>query len=163
MELEPDDISRVIQWFHAVEDLNPAYLVPQDRALAQRLKEARAAETPQVVNPKAPGDLVVGDYVFGSRWSDCDPGDPWFVGHVAEIHLSPPEHAVPYPGYVVLAESPRRWPHAMRITPEQGARIVAEFPRMERELRDFSAIARVFGLSDDSHAKVGQALRPEPS
>lgn len=153
MELEPEDIQRVIQWFNAVDDLNPAYLEPEDNSLAQRLKEAYATETPQARNPKAPGDLKVGDYVFASRWGDCDPGDPWYVGHVAEIHLSPPGHAVPYPGYVVLAESPRRWPHAMRITPEQGARIVAELPSMEGQPRDFAAIARVFGLEPASVGK----------
>lgn len=148
MELEPEDIKRAIQWFHAVEDLNPAYLEPEDRALAERLKEAFAFETPQARNLKAPGDLSIGDYVFASRWSDCDPGDPWFVGHIAEIHLMAPEDAVPYPGYVVLSEAPqRRWPHAMRITQEQGARIVAELPGMEGQPRDFAAIARVFGLN----------------
>lgn len=145
MELEPEDIRRVIQWVNALEDLNAACLEPEDRLLAERLKAAYSAETPQVVNPKAPGDLKVGDYVFASRWGDCDPGDPWHVGHVAEIHLSAPEHAVPYPGYVVLAESPRRWPHAMRITQEQGARIVAELPGMENQPRDFAAVARLFG------------------
>lgn len=146
MELEPDDIQRLIQWFNAVEDLNHLYLEPEDRALSKRLKEALAKEKEHVVNSKVTGTLAVGDYVFASRWSDCDPGDPWFVGHIAEIHLASPEHAVPYPGYVVLAEAPnRRWPHAMRITPEQGARIIAEFPRMEHGPRDFSAIARVFG------------------
>jgi len=147
MELEPDDLQRVIQWAYTLEELNPAYLKPQDRILIERIRNAYAMETPQVVIPKVPGDLVVGDYVFASRWSDCNPGDPWCVGHVAEIHLSAPEQAVPYPGYVVLAEgSYRRWPHAMRITLEQGARIIAELPRMEKEPRDFGAVARVFGL-----------------
>jgi hypothetical protein len=148
MNLEGEDIKRAIQWFNAVEDLNPAYLTPEDRALAESLKQSHAAETPQVVNPKAPGDLKVGDYVFASRWSDCDPGDPWYVGHVAEIHLAEPGHAVPYPGYVVLRETARRWPHAMRITQEQGARIVKELPAMERQRPvNFAAVARVFGLA----------------
>ena len=103
-------------------------------------------KAPVVVNQKVPGDLAVGDYVFASRWSDCDPGDPWFVGHVAEIHLAAAEHAIPYPGYVVLAESLRRWPHAMRITPEQGKRICEAFPSMEHQPQDYEAIARVFGV-----------------
>lgn len=104
-------------------------------------------ETPIVVNPKAPGDLAVGDYVFASRWSDCDWCDPWYVGHIAEIHRFAPEYAVPYPGYVVLREAPhRRWPHAMRLTAEQGKKIIEQYPRLEREFRplDYKLVASIF-------------------
>lgn len=93
---------------------------------------------PIVVNIKAPSDLAIGDYVFASRWSDCDPGDPWHVGHVSEVG----------PGYVVVGEvSQRRWGNAMRITEEQGSRIAAEYPVMEdgRAL-PYKEIARVFGV-----------------
>jgi hypothetical protein len=93
-----------------------------------------------VKNPAAPGDLAVGDYVFASRWGDCDWCDPWFIGHVSEIDPA---------GYVRLAESPRRWPHAMRITQEQGHRIVAQYPGLERELAglDYNLIASIFGVT----------------
>jgi hypothetical protein len=113
------------------------------------MNQEQAEQTPIVTNPKLPGDLAPGDYVFASRWGDCDWGDPWYVGHVAEIHLSPPEHAVPYPGYVVLKESPRRWPHAMRITPEQGRRIIENYPALERESRplDYKLVAEIFGVT----------------
>lgn len=97
-------------------------------------------EAPLVVNQAAPGDLTVGDYVFASRWSDCDPGDPWAVGHVSEIGA----------GFVVVGDvSPRRWPKAMRISAEQGRRIVESYPGMEAnyEPQSYEAIARVFGIA----------------
>lgn len=76
------------------------------------------------------------DYVFVSRWSDCDPGDPWYVGHVSEVNYSS--------GTVLLAETLcRHWRHAMRITPTQGARVLALLPGMEREPLDYAAIAQV--------------------
>lgn len=144
MELESNDIRRVIQWAIALQGATPMPLEPEDHLLIQRLQEAYAVGTPQVVNQDAPGDLQLGDYVFASRWSDCDPGDPWAVGHISEIG----------DGYVVVAGvTLKRFPKAMRITPEQGARIAAEFPAMERETQDFGAVARVFGLEPGTVAK----------
>lgn len=139
MELDSKDIKRLIEWVNAVEDLNRSYLEPEDFDLAKRLKDAHSRETPQVVNQDAPGDLRIGEYVFASRWSDCDPGDPWNVGHVSEIG----------DGFIVCGDaSPRRWPKAMRITKEQGARICAEFPILEEtNPSDYAAIAEVFGVS----------------
>lgn len=95
--------------------------------------------TPLVVNVKAPSDLKVGDYVFASRWSDCDPGDPWHVGYVSEVGE----------GYVVIGEvSQRRWGNAMRISEEQGARIVQEYPVLEMgPSLPYAEIARVFGVT----------------
>lgn len=95
-------------------------------------------KTPIVVNIKAPSDLEVGDYVFASRWSDCDPGDPWHVGHVSEVGQN----------YVVVGEvSQRRWGNAMRISHEQGRRIASEYPRMEDgPSLPYAEIASVFGV-----------------
>lgn len=90
---------------------------------------------PVVINHPAPGDLKRGDYVFASRWGDCDPGDPWEVGFVSIVGEN----------YVVLSSS-RRWPKAMRITPEQGHRICAQYPGMEGMPLDHEAIANVFGV-----------------
>lgn len=97
-------------------------------------------QTPIVRNPDAPGDLAVGEYVFASRWGDCDWCDPWCVGHVSAL-----DHA----GYVTLAESPRRWRHAMRITPEQGRRIVEQYPELERQFvsLDYERVASIFGVN----------------
>lgn len=95
-------------------------------------------QQPLVVNLKAPGDLEVGDYVFASRWSDCDPGDPWHVGHISEVGAN----------YVVIgAVSKRRWGNAMRISEEQGRRIASEYPELEKgPALPYAEIARVFGV-----------------
>jgi hypothetical protein len=113
----------------------------QDAAPPQQ-PESEDQNQPLVTNPKAPGDLKVGDYVFASRWSDCDPGDPWHVGHVSEVG----------PDYVVVGDvSRRRWPRAMKITQEQGSRIVQAFPPMEDNWKAFNykAIANVFGVDTE--------------
>lgn len=97
-------------------------------------------DAPLVVNHAAPGDLAVGDYVFASRWSDCDPGDPWTVGHISELG----------PNFVVVGEvTQRRWPKAMRISEEQGRRIIEQYPPMEADFQsaNYKAIARVFGAT----------------
>jgi hypothetical protein len=96
-------------------------------------------QIPIVTNKPVPNDLVIGDYVFASRWSDCDPCDPWHVGFVTEIGV----------GYIVCgAETPRRWLKAMRITKEQGARICAEYPILEKKYAplDYKLIAEIFGI-----------------
>ena len=72
-------------------------------------------------NPATPGDLKIGDYVFASRWSDSDPGDPWAVGYVDALGHN----------WISLVGNSRRWLRASRITKEQGTRILAEYPKME--------------------------------
>lgn len=93
---------------------------------------------PIIRNQKAPGDLVIGDYVFASRWGDCDPGDPWHVGHVTEIGED----------FVVVGDvSQRCWANAMKITPDQGKSIVERFSDMEKNWvrNNYKEIADVFG------------------
>lgn len=143
MELDPEDIRSLIQLTGLVEDYGPEFLEPKDLALIARLKEAYAVETPSVKNPEAPGELSVGDYVFVSRWADCDPADPWAVGHVSETGKD----------FVCVESDKRRWPRAMRITPAQGARIISEFTRLACEPRDLGAVALVFG---QQRATVGR-------
>lgn len=117
-----------------------AWLLAQKDALEAMYEEE---DVPLVVNQQAPGDLAVGDYVFASSWSYCDPGDPWAVGHVSEIG----------PDFVVVGDvNQRRWPKAMRISHEQGRSIVELYPSMERDYvpRNYKAIARVFGVPTGS-------------
>ncbi len=80
--------------------------------------------------PACPGDLQIGDYVFATRWSDADWNDPWCVGFVAECGKN----------YVTLCEengSPisgvgkYAFRYAMKITAEQGNRIVREYSPRE--------------------------------
>lgn len=102
-------------------------------------------QEPIVVIPKAPGDLKVGDYVFASRWSDADPGDPWVLGHVSQVWL--PDGPYEY-GSVVVGDSPqpyRHFPRAMKITAEQGKRILEMYPPMAHKPLDYKWIAGVFG------------------
>lgn len=99
-------------------------------------------QEPIVRIPKATGDIQVGDYVFACRWGDADPGDPWAIGHVSEMN----DPAEDY-GYVVVGDSParyRRFPHAIKVTPELASRIMAHYPRMEREPTDYEMIASVW-------------------
>lgn len=102
-------------------------------------------QEPIVINPQAPGTLAVGDYVFASRWSDCDPADPWHVGHVSEIGAD----------FVVVGEmSARRWPRAMNITKEQGQRICSMFPKMARRRLDYEFIKQVFDAGLENVAQT---------
>ena len=127
--------------------MKPLYPAPQPTQ-AQAGAVPPEAE-PIVRNCEAPGDLKPGDYVFASRWSDCDPGDPWEVGFVSEVGFYP--GFMTKAGYVVLQGGLRRWGRAMRITPEQGRRICEQFPSMERLPQDYGAIARVFGIKGGQH------------
>jgi hypothetical protein len=100
-------------------------------------------DQPIVRNQEAPGDLAVGDYVFASRWGDCDPNDPWATGCITAVG----------PDYVVLGEvSQRRFPYARRISFEQGNRIAKEYPLAEgaRLTRHYDWIAEVFGTFPDA-------------
>lgn len=106
---------------------------------ASELAACDVTERPVVTNQNAPGSLAIGDYVFASRWGDCDPGDPWVVGHISELGAD----------FVVIGEvNKRRWPRAMLITHEQGRRIVEQYPLLEENWRprNFEEIARVFGI-----------------
>lgn len=77
---------------------------------------------PITFNGVAPGDIKVGDYVFASHWSDCDPKDPWHVGKVTDIGE----------GFVVVGDvSQRRWRRATRISSEKGKKIIEWFQHRE--------------------------------
>ena len=125
----------------------PLYTAAQAQTVAMSVADEEIQ--PIVRNSEAPGDLKLGDYVFASRWSDCDPGDPWAVGFVSEVgsYLK----SVTKAGYIVLRGGSRRWGRAMRITQEQGRRICEQFPAMERLPTDYKAIARVFGIKGGQH------------
>jgi len=136
--------------FQLPEGMYALYTADQVLAMG-RVPVADEEIQPIVRNSEAPGDLKLGDYVFASRWSDCDPGDPWAVGFVSEVgsYLK----SVTKAGYIVLRGGSRRWGRAMRITQEQGRRICEQFPAMERLPTDYKAIARVFGIKGGQHAE----------
>lgn len=49
MKIETDDIQRLLQWFHVVQDVNPSYVEPGDHLLAKRLADHQRSEP----DPKA--------------------------------------------------------------------------------------------------------------
>lgn len=71
------------------------------------------------------GRVKIGDYVLASRWSDRDPHDPWFVGHVAKVEF------VRGRFFVWLMESGRSWPHCWKITAEIGEKILKQYGSTE--------------------------------
>jgi hypothetical protein len=123
-----------------------AYGFAQDLIRAtEMLNEAGSEPAPLFENFKATGDLQIGDYVFASRWSDCDPSDPWCVGVITYIGVN----------YVIIGAVSRRcWGYAMRITPEQGERICEAFPKMEGERRSYRKIAALFGYDPRSQTDI---------
>ena len=71
--------------------------------------------------------IVVGDYVWVTRWSDQDPNDPWHVGYVQETGL---------PGLdsFYIKVNNRWWKHYMKITEEQGLAILRTYPSLEKNI-----------------------------
>jgi hypothetical protein len=121
----------------AREQIIHDWLLAQQEKIVEMYEQQNTVQI--VVNQAAPGNLAVGDYVFASRWSDCDPSDPWVVGHISEVGSN----------FVVVGEvSPRYWPKAMKISAEQGQHIIEQYPHMEgnRDSLNYKKIAQVFGI-----------------
>lgn len=114
---------------------------PSPTAVKTEQKTLDTSEEPSWAhkNIAAPSDLKVGDYVFASRWTDCDPGDPWRIGNVAEIG----------PNWISFEFNGRRYPNAMRITAEQAERIITQYPALEnrRGPLPYKAILDIFNPS----------------
>lgn len=92
-------------------------------------------------NLLAPGDVKIGDYVFASRWSDCDWNDPWCIGHVCEKGVN----------FVrVQAREDKIWQlaYCRKITEEIGANIIKHYPRLEGSSFDPIHSAKIFDLKD---------------
>ena len=85
----------------------------------------------RVINSSAAeSDVTIGDYVFASRWPDCDWNDPWAVGFVSFIGKNFIE-VDDGDGGSIGGVGRRGWRHCMKITGCVGAKIVAEYPRLE--------------------------------
>ncbi len=77
-----------------------------------------------------PGVLRVGDYLFATRWSDADWNDPYGVGFLAEsghncIRLANED------GSLIHGVGMRAFRYAVKITGDQGKRILSEYPPRE--------------------------------
>jgi len=122
------------EW-HRMFEVPKPHFAPFKLLLANII-ERGIYDHPIVRNKKVTGDVKVGDYVFVSRWDDCDPADPWYVGHVSEVHV----------GYILVGGSKRGWERAMHITEEQGQRILAQYPVMEDNRPvSYIDISKIFG------------------
>lgn len=135
MEFEPEELLQLIRWHDAAASGSETDS-GTDGPLREKIVSAYLRLNVFVRNKPVDTSISIGDYVFASRWGDCSPGDPWAVGGVTEVG----------DGYVVVGDaSGRRFPKAMKITHEQGARICASFPELEGEPFDGAKIAEIFG------------------
>lgn len=106
------------------------------KASSDCLERLFADDKQIIFNQTAPNSIEIGDYVFASRWGDCDPHDPWVVGFVTELDTD---------SVVVGSHSPRAYPKAMKITKEQGDRIVKAYQQVPvSTLLSYADIAYIF-------------------
>jgi len=69
-------------------------------------------------------EIIVGDYVFASRWPDGDPNDPWYVGFVDEINEKE--------GFSTLYKvGGRNYRYCRKISKKQGEKILEKYPKLE--------------------------------
>lgn len=108
---------------------------------------ARVAELEgEVERPRngkvAESGTVIGDYVFASRWPDCDPGDPWAVGFIKSIDN----------GRAVVVDAAGNpighpsWPYCQKISKEQGDNILKHLPSLEGHARSPQLMAYVAAI-----------------
>jgi len=135
--MEPDKCS-VWDW-HCLFQVPTPHFRPFTLLLKQIMAGDNYAH--QIITiPAVTDDIKPGEYVFASRYSDADPGDPWCVGYVTDVRVKA--------GYLIIGEySTRGWRHARRITAEQGQRILERYPAMENgPSLPYHNIAKVFGI-----------------
>lgn len=101
---------------------------------------------------KAPGNLTFGEYVFASRWGDCDWNDPWAVGFVSVIGQNFVEVANE-DGSLIEGVGHRAFKYAMRITAEQGKRIIDSYPGAEGLPFDEAEAIGIFNGATDAEDK----------
>ena len=65
----------------------------------------------------------IGEYVFACKWSDASPNDAWAVGFVTGIGRN----------YITCSPTgTRAFRHWFRISEEEGRKILAEYPQLEK-------------------------------
>ena len=71
-----------------------------------------------------PGSLhpvvSLGDYVLATKYSDCDPGDPWHVGYVVRIIKDKRGETYIVGNHDGTWSDFREYNHCRSITPEEG-------------------------------------------
>jgi len=71
-------------------------------------------KTKQIANK----DLKIGDYCLASKYSDEDPYDPWYIGYLEEIRITPDAT------YYKIEGCYREFKHCRKITFEYGANYI---------------------------------------
>ena len=71
------------------------------------------------------GPISIGHYVFVSKYSDCDPMDPWAVGFLCSYGIDGRGK------FYEVDSSKYRYRHCKKITKETGDSIINEFPKIE--------------------------------
>ena len=84
-----------------------------------------AAEISNPLEPLVREKFAIDDYVFVSKYSDEDPNDPWYVSQLAEIGEDKKGK------FYRVAETNRYWRHCRKITKQEGAEIIANYPNLE--------------------------------
>lgn len=69
-------------------------------------------------------DFSIGDYVFVSRWSDCDPNDPWALGFIGGFPDEGRLTICEQDGSRIKGVGVRTWPYAFKVTEELGHRMI---------------------------------------
>lgn len=64
--------------------------------------------------------VSLGDYVLATKYSDCDPGDPWRVGYVVRIITDKRGETYIVGNHDGTWNDFREYNHCRKITPEQG-------------------------------------------
>jgi hypothetical protein len=95
-------------------------------------------------------EINTGDYVFASRWSDCDPNDRWTIGFVLEKTESKHYIVGNKDGSLIPGVQRIQFRHAEKITSELGDRLCQEMPKLEGSPTPDIGWKRHLGFPDNS-------------
>ena len=88
-------------------------------------------------------DVKVGDYVFATRWSDCDWNDPWAVGFVCEIGRNY-VRVDDGDGGLIEGVGTRCWRYCQHVSGAVGAEIVTRYPGLEGTAFDSEVALEIY-------------------
>ena len=94
-------------------------------------------------------EINIGDYVFTSRWSDCDPNDPWAIGLVLEKPDNKYYIVGNEDGSLIPVVQRRMFHHAVKIAFEFGDKLCQEMPKLQGSPTPDIGWRRYLGFPDD--------------
>ena len=96
--------------------------------------------------------VKLGDYVFASRWSDCDPNDPWAVGFVTGLIQGKDSKVFVTIGDLEGKPIPNignRWFHnVIPISHKLGKKLCETMPSLEGSAKPKSGWKRFLGIPE---------------